>query len=104
MVLFDEGRRTRIRKRVLFVSEAVTLAQVVRLFALAASLPEDEYEVHFASARFEPWIFGGARFRRWPIESISAQAMDRAVRWGLPPYSRRRLRRYLEEDLRVIDA
>lgn len=80
----------------------MTLAQVVRLFALARSLPEDEYEVHFAAARFDPAIFAGASFRRWTIESIAPEVMDRAVRWGLPPYSKRRLRRYVEEDLRVI--
>lgn len=80
----------------------MTLAQVVRLFALAGSLPEEEYEVHFAAARFDPAIFAAASFRRWPIASISPEATDRAVRWGLNPYSKGTLRRYIEEDLRVI--
>lgn len=98
------GRRIGIRRRVLFVAEAVTLAQVVRLAVLARSLPRDEYEVHFACARFEPVVFGDAPWRRWPIRSVSPEAIDRAVRWGLPLYSKRTLRRYVEDDLRVIDA
>ena len=80
----------------------MTLAQVVRLFALARSLPEDAYEVHFAAARFDPGIFGSTRFTRWPVASISPETAERAVRWGLPLYTKRILRRYVEDDLRVI--
>lgn len=36
------------RRRILFVAEAVTLAHVVRPFALAQSLDPSRYEVHFA--------------------------------------------------------
>lgn len=95
---------TRIRRKVLFVAEAVTLAQVVRLAVLARSLPEEEYEVHFAAARFDALIFGGMKARRWAIDSISPAQAERAVAWGLRLYPLKILQRYLDDDLRLIDA
>ena len=95
---------TRIRRKLLFVAEAVTLAQVVRLAALARSLPEEQYEVHFAAARFDELIFAGMAAQRWPIDSISPAQAERAVAWGLRLYDLRTLRRYLDDDLRLIDA
>ena len=94
----------RRRRRILFVSEAVTLAQVVRLAVLARGLPREDFEVHFAAAHFDEMIFAGADLRRWPIASLPAALVDRRVRRGLRIYGRRTLQRYLAEDLRVIDA
>lgn len=92
-----------IRKKVLFVAEALTLAQVVRLVALARSLPQERFEVHFASARFDGLAFAGTRFARWPIGSISPARAERAMRTGLRLYDRRTLAGYVEEDLRLIE-
>ena len=92
------------RRKVLFVAEAVTLAQVVRLVSLARSLPEERYEVHFACARFDEIIFRGASLHRWPLDSISPLQAERAVAWGLRLYDLRTLARYLEDDLRLIEA
>jgi UDP:flavonoid glycosyltransferase YjiC (YdhE family) len=90
------------RRRILFVSEAVTLAQVVRLLVLARSLPPDEFEVHFASARFDDLVFAGTTFPRWPIFSLDAATVERRVRGGRRIYGARVLRRYLAEDRRVL--
>jgi UDP:flavonoid glycosyltransferase YjiC (YdhE family) len=92
------------RRRILFVAEAVTLAQVVRLVVLARSLPADAYEVHFAAAHFDDLVFPPGLFQRWPITSLSPAVVDRRVRGGRRIYGGRTLRRYLREDLRVIDA
>ena len=59
--------------RVLFVCEAVTLAQVVRLATLARALDPARYEVHFASARFDELIFAGTAFTRHHIHSLPAR-------------------------------
>src|SRR3954462_2321269 len=93
---------TGIRKKVLFVAEAVTLAQVTRLATLARALPSDRFEVHFASAAFDELVFADAPFQRWPIRSISPESAFRAVSLGLRLYGRRMLDRYVEDDLRVI--
>ncbi len=90
-------------RRILFVSEAITLAQQVRLLALARSLP-GQFEPHFASARFDRRLFGDARCKLWPIDSVRPAHIDRAVRWGMRLYSRACLERYVVDDLRLIAA
>jgi UDP:flavonoid glycosyltransferase YjiC (YdhE family) len=92
------------RRRVLFVSEAVTLAQVVRLLVLARSLPRERYEVHFAAAHFDPLIFAPVTdLHRWLVGSLSPAAVDRRVRLGARIYGDRTLRRYLRDDLTLLD-
>lgn len=91
------------RTRVLFVSEAVTLAQVVRLVVLARSLPTDRYEVHFASARFDDLMFGGSRFVRWPIRSIDPAVVERTVARGGTVWDEDLLMAYVDDDRRVLD-
>jgi UDP:flavonoid glycosyltransferase YjiC (YdhE family) len=98
------GNARSARRRILFVSEAVTLAQVVRLLVLARSLPRAQYEVHFAAAHFDELIFAGTDLRRWPLWSLPAATVERRVRGGRRIYGLRTLRRYLQEDWRVIDA
>jgi len=91
-------------KRILFVAEAVTLAQVVRLVTLARALPAGQYALHFASARFDPVVFAGApQLTQHRIHSRSPAQVERAVAWGSRIYSRRVLSRYVDEDLRLID-
>ncbi len=91
------------RPRILFVAEAVTLAQVVRLAALARSLPAARYQVEFASAIRDPLVFGDAPFRLWPLRSISPERAERALALGLRLYDRGTLDGYLQDDLRLID-
>jgi UDP:flavonoid glycosyltransferase YjiC (YdhE family) len=92
------------RRRVLFVSEAVTLAQVVRLVVLARALDPRRYEVHFAAARFDPLVFAGTDFRRWPIHSLSPEVVEGRVHGGRRIYGLSTLRRYLADDRRVLEA
>lgn len=90
------------RKRVLFIVENITLAQVVRLVTLAHSLPRDVYEVHFASASFEPLIFADTDFVQHTIYTMpSAQAFRRLER-GQRLYPKRVLARYVEEELALF--
>jgi UDP:flavonoid glycosyltransferase YjiC (YdhE family) len=87
-------------KRLLFVVEDITLAQVVRLVKLASALPRDLYEVHFASAHFDPLIFAGTSFTQHPIYTFEG-ALKRLER-GQRLYSRRILARYVEEELALF--
>jgi UDP:flavonoid glycosyltransferase YjiC (YdhE family) len=90
-------------KRVLFVAEAVSLAQVVRLVTLAQSLEASRYEVHFASARFDDLIFRGTTFTRHTLSSLSPEVVERRVARGLRPYGRRTLARYVRDDLALFE-
>lgn len=99
----DFTERQSGRERILFVSEAVTLAQVVRLLTLARALDPTRYEVHFACASFDERPFAGTGFRRHVIRSRSPREVEQAVARGGRPYRRGTLARYLEDDLRVLD-
>jgi UDP:flavonoid glycosyltransferase YjiC (YdhE family) len=92
------------RRRILFVSEAVTLAQVVRLVVLARSLDPRIFEVHFASARFDELVFAGTAFVRWPIWSLPPEVVERRVRGGRRLHDLRTLRRCLAADRAVLAA
>ena len=91
-------------KRILFVAEAVTLAQVVRLEMLARSLPQGEFETHFASAPMAWPALEGPGLIRHTVSSRTPAQMERSLRLGTRLYSRRTLARYLEDDLRLLDV
>ena len=91
-------------KRILFVAEAVTLAQVVRLVTLARALDPARYEVHFASARFDDLIFRETRFVRHPIWSLSPAVIDARVARGQRLYGRRTLAAYVREERALLQA
>jgi UDP:flavonoid glycosyltransferase YjiC (YdhE family) len=94
-------------KRVLFVAEAVSLAQVVRLVTLARALDPPRYEVHVASARFDDLIFDApdlAHLVRHRIASLPSTVVDRRVARGLRPYGRRTLARYVRDELNLFEA
>jgi UDP:flavonoid glycosyltransferase YjiC (YdhE family) len=84
------------------VAENVTLAQVVRLVTLAQSLDERHYEVHFACSRFDELVFEHTSFRRWHISTIPRTVVDRALASGRRLYERSTLRRYVQEETRLL--
>ena len=90
--------------RILFVAEAVTLAQVVRLATLARALDPARYQVHFASARFDDLVFGGAHFVRHSIQSLSPELIEARVTRGARLYGRRTLARYVAEERALLAA
>lgn len=61
------------RRRILFVAEAVTLAHVVRPFALAQSLDPSRYEVHFACDPRYNQLLGPLPFRHHAIHTIPSE-------------------------------
>jgi UDP:flavonoid glycosyltransferase YjiC (YdhE family) len=92
-----------MRRRILFVTENITLAQVVRLATLAAGLPRDEYEVHFACSDFDPLIFEGTTFQHWPLYTIDRERGFKALAKGERMYDVKTLERYVTDELRVLD-
>ena len=51
-----------MKRRILFVAEALTLAQVVRLLELARGVDRERYDVHFACRDFPELLFGDTDF------------------------------------------
>lgn len=93
-----------MKKKVLFVAEAVTWSQVVRLVVLARGLDPRTHEVHFASARFDERLFEGTRFRRWPLFSLAPEKVDAAIASGRRIYEQPVLARYAADELRLYEA
>ncbi|MET0595246.1 MAG: DUF2141 domain-containing protein [Polyangiaceae bacterium] len=92
-----------MRKRILFVAESVTLAQVVRLVSLARALDDRAYEIHFASATFPDFVFARTSFARHALSSLSPEKIDAALRTGRRLYGTRVLRRYVRDDLALFE-
>lgn len=93
-----------MKKKVLFVSENITLAQIVRLLALARRLPRECYEVHFASGPGHDWLFPGAAVQRWPLFTLDGGKGLARLAAGKRLYERATLQRYVQDELRIIDA
>ncbi|USX19135.1 glycosyltransferase [Oxalobacteraceae bacterium OTU3REALA1] len=89
-------------KKILFMAEAVTLAHVGRPLALAATLDRGRYDVHIACAPGYEMFFKGSNVRSWGITSISSARFLAALAAGKPVYDAATLRRYVEDDLRVL--
>lgn len=97
-----DGRAPRSRRKILFVSEAITLAQVVRLAALARTLDPREYELHFAAGAFSPRVFRAGEFHRWDLFTVPGPRALRRLERGGRLYERRTLERYVAADRDVI--
>lgn len=91
------------RRRVLFIAENVTLAQIVRLVTLARALDSSAYEIHFACSDFPALVFAGTDFVRHPIASLSAEAAARALEAGQRLYEKADLLRYIDAERRLIE-
>ncbi len=92
-----------MRSKILFVSENVTLAQVVRLFTLARSLDPARYDVTFACADFDPLVFRDAPFALRSIHSPNPKQALATLRAGRRIYDARLLARQTEEDLALFE-
>lgn len=92
------------RKRVLFIAEDITLAQVVRLATLARSLDPASYDVHFACARFDEMIFGELSATRHEIYTVDAKVAFARLERGQRLYGTSVLARYVEEELALFRA
>lgn len=92
------------RIRVLFVAECVTLAHFARPVALAGLLPSDRYEVHLAADERYLQFAGEPRpFVYYHLPSVDPSMFARALEKGNPVYDAMTLRRYVEDDLVLID-
>jgi UDP:flavonoid glycosyltransferase YjiC (YdhE family) len=86
-------------KKILFIVEAATWSQVVRLLVLARGLDPHKYEVHFASASFDERMFDGTTFKRWPIYSVSPAIVVEGLKANTltPVYTKKVLAKYVAE-------
>lgn len=90
-------------RRVLFFCEAVTLAHVARLAALARTLDPSQFQLFIACPdRWQHFVGEGSwQFRS--MFSIGSEQFLAALASGKPVYDLETLRGYLGEDLALID-
>lgn len=91
------------RKRVLLIAEAVTLAHVARVHALAQMLDPERFEICIASDPRYDALIGPHRFESRAITTIPGTRFAAALDKGRPIYDLPTLVAYVEEDRRVID-
>lgn len=90
-------------KRILFFAEAVTLAHVARPIALARGLDAARCEVLMAChARYQRF-FADEPWQTLPLDSIGSPQFLRALASGSPVYDTSTLRRYVKEDIALIE-
>lgn len=91
-------------KRILFIAEDVTLAQVVRLVVLARALDPARYQVHFACRHFDDLVFRPGEFQRWNLVTLDRDRVHKALARGKRIYNISTLRDYARSDLEVIES
>jgi len=89
--------------RVLFVSEAVTLAHVARPLALAKALDRSRYDVALACDPRYNELLETSQLKLLPIQSISSQQFLRSLARGSRLYSTSVLESYIQEDQEAIE-
>lgn len=92
------------RIKILFVSEAATLAHVIRPLVLARTLPTDEFEITFAGGSSFPFVFRSGEFRQLPLASRSPAEFASILKKGGIIFDRSILHRYVKEELQIIAA
>lgn len=92
------------RTRVLFIAEAVTLAHLARPLVLATQLDARRYHVTLACDERYQAILKTQSFDRAPLHSLPSQQFLAALARGSPVYDLATLKRYVEDDLALIDS
>jgi UDP:flavonoid glycosyltransferase YjiC (YdhE family) len=90
------------RKKILFVGEAATLAHVARPLTLAAALDREHFDVSFACDPRYRWVLSEFSGRFFSLQSVGSDHFLSALARGAPVYDTESLRRYVEEDLKLL--
>ncbi len=101
-IQLPERPNSPLRRRILFVAEAVSLAHVARAVSLAQALDPARYEVHLACDPRYLALFDKISFPVHSIRTISSEAFrDRLIK-GHPLYKISDLREYAKQDLHLL--
>ena len=90
-------------RRILFFAEAVTLAHAARPIVLANSLEGLGHELVMACDDRYRHFMANQTWQTLPLHSISSQRFLRSLAWGTPVYDLPTLRRYVAEDIDLIE-
>jgi UDP:flavonoid glycosyltransferase YjiC (YdhE family) len=91
-----------VKRKLLFVAEALTLAQVVRLLVLAQGVDKERYEVCFACRDFPGLLFSEIDFGLHALYTIDPESGLSRVEKGERIYDVPTLVRYVEAELELF--
>ena len=91
------------QRRILFFAEAVTLAHAARPIVLANSLEGLGHEIVMACDDRYSRFTANQTWQTLPLRSIRSQRFLRSLAWGSPVYDLPTLRRYVAEDIDLIE-
>lgn len=93
-----------MKKKILFMSESVTMSHLIRPLRIASFLSSDQYEIHFAATKFSNFLQNELKnFKTYQIQNgVSEKKFLSAIAHGEHPYTESILKAYVEEDLRII--
>lgn len=92
------------RPRILFVSEAVSLAHVARPAVLASALDEKRFDIHFASSGEFNFCHAELNWTRHRLKTISPALFLQRLASGQPVYSVDDWQAYVKDDLALLQA
>lgn len=90
-------------KTILVFGETATLSHVGRPYTIARSLNEMGYNIHFASDKYYDTLLPDSTIKRHAIYSQSPGDFSRKLRYGLPLFSNTELRRYIDDDISLME-
>jgi UDP:flavonoid glycosyltransferase YjiC (YdhE family) len=91
-------------RRILFVSEAVSIAHVARPTVLADAFADSDDEIHFASSGAYDFCHAGRPWQVHRLQSVPAADFLRRLASPWPLYSESELERYLAADRALIES
>lgn len=91
------------RLKVLFLAEGATLAHVARPLLLAGGLDPARHEVTLARSAAYAWMTEGLGFNVCDLDCQAAEVFARRLDRGSPLFDYPTLRRYVEEDLALME-
>jgi len=93
-----------MKPKILFVSEAVSLAHVARPSVLAGALDQNEYDIHFASNGQYPFCYDGHCWTHHSLHGINSPTFLKRLASGQPLYTEAELSHYIKDDLSLIKS
>jgi UDP:flavonoid glycosyltransferase YjiC (YdhE family) len=95
-----------MKKKILFISETVTMAHLIRPLKVASSLSLNDYEIHFAATKVPDFLRN--EFENYTLHEINNGVSEKdfldAIAQGKHPYTDEILKMYIEEDLRLLNT
>lgn len=102
MLRMDQAATPERKFRVLFMSEAVSLAHLGRPLALASSLDPNHYEIHMATGENYKEFLAGYPFIRHTITNLPHATFQERLHRGKPLYDAKLLALQAQEDIALL--